>query len=475
MVAIPFGRTSYQRENGNMPRLRLVNMVAEPAPTSPDGVVLLSRLPTVQDSTMGTGPVDGIFQKNGVLGGDTFVVSGTSLYREGVSVGSIPGEGLVKFAASATELVVVRVETGVAYSYKPSSGTPFATIALANGDRPVTGYRSVAFVAGLFIFAAITDATVPGHYWFWSAINDARTIDDLDYAAAESEPDELLDVLAIGDNLYLLGQSSGEVWQLTGVSTLPFSRISQRQLGRGVIATGCAQAMDNTVLFIGSDRMVFRMEDVAKRVSDHGIEERIRASTTWRTYQYAYEGHLYFMIRLDTETLAFDVSNSTWPELSTYGVGNFAALCAVTIDGQPKFGMSFTGTGEVHAFGDHGDTDGGAAAFERVFHAGFPVSDGARPVDNVVVEVNAGATPLDSGPGADPRLEMRFSRDGGRTWSNTREARMGAKGEYRRVARFGACGYFGSPGALFEFRCTENVPLRVSRVGVNESLSGRGW
>jgi hypothetical protein len=475
VVSIPFGRTTYKRDNGNMPRLRLVNMIAEPAPTNPEGSVLISRLPTVVEDEIGTGPVDGIFQKNGVLGGDTFVVSGTSLYRDGVSVGSVPGSGLVKFAASATELVVLRVETATAYSYKPSAGTPYLQIPLANGDRPVTGYRSVAFVAGLFVFAAVTDATVPGHYWFWSGINDARTIDDLDFAAAESEPDELLDVLAIGDNLYLLGQSSGEVWQLTGVAALPFSRISQRQLGRGVIATGCAQPMDNTVLFIGSDRIVFRMEDVAKRISDHGIEERIRASTTWRTYQYAYEGHLYFNIRLDTETLQFDVSNSTWIEASTYGVGNFAALCAATIDGQPLFGMSFTGTGEVHGFGEHGGTDGNAAAFERIFHAGMPLGDGGMAVSNLIVEANSGATPLDSGPGADPRIEMRFSRDGGRTFSSWRETRLGAKGEYRRIARFGACGYFGPPGALFEFRCTENVPLRISRVGVNETLSGRGW
>jgi hypothetical protein len=475
MVAIPFGRTSYQRENGNMPRLRLVNMITEAAPTNPEGSVLISRLPMLNSDTIGTGPVDGIFQKNGVLEGDTFVVSGTSLYRDGVSVGSIPGTGLVKFAASATELVVVRVSTGIAYSYKPADASPFVTVALADGDRPVIGYRSVAFISGLFVYVAITDGTVPNHYFFWSAPYDGRDIDDLDFAAAESEPDELLDILGVGDNAYLLGSSSGEVWQLTGAAALPFSRISQRQLGRGVIATGCAQAMDNTVFFVGSDRIVFRMEEVANRISDHGIEERIRNSTSWRTYQYAYEGHLYLCIRLDTETLVHDVSSGAWLEASTYGLGNFAALCAVTIDGVPQFGMSFTGTGEIHAFGAYGTTDGNAAAFERVFHAGMPIADGGKPISNVIVEANAGATPLDSGPGADPRIEMRFSRDGGRTFSSWRESRLGAKGEYRRIARFGACGYFGPPGALFEFRCTENVPLRISRVGVNETLSGRGW
>ena len=34
MPAIQFGKSSYKRDNGNMPRLRLVNMIAEPSPTS---------------------------------------------------------------------------------------------------------------------------------------------------------------------------------------------------------------------------------------------------------------------------------------------------------------------------------------------------------------------------------------------------------------------------------------------------------
>jgi hypothetical protein len=452
-----------------MPRLRLVNMIAEPSPTSEQGVALISRLPLVMDTTVGAGPINGIFQQDGVFNGDTFVLSGNKLYRGAVLLGTITGTGPVSWAASANEVVVTR--GGDAFSY---NGTNLAAITLPNGDRPVIGFRAVAFVAGLFIFVAITDGTVPNHYWFWSAINNARTIDSLDFAAAESEPDELLDAVAVGDTLYLLGSTSGEVWQLTGAANLPFSRISQRGLGRGVIATGTTEPMDNTILFIGHDRIVYRMSDVAKRISDHGIEERIRASTTWSTFQYAFEGHLFFCIRLDTETLAFDVSSSTWPELATYGREPFTALCAVTIDGLPYFGTDFTGTGIVATFGAHGTAEQGAAAFERVFHAGF-ITSNVTPVDNVIVEINSGSTPIETGLGSDPVLEMRFSRDGGRSFGNWRSARMGAKGQYRRIARFGGCGSFGAPGALFEFRCTENVPLRVSAVRYNESLAGRGW
>lgn len=470
MVAIPFGKTSYKRENGDMPRLRLANMIAEPSPTSETGVALISRLPLVESATRGAGPVNGLFQKDGVFGGDTFTLSNNVLYREDAEIGPITGTGPTSWAASANEVVVTR--GALAYSY---NGTDLVAIPLPNDDRPVIGFRAVTFIAGLFIFAAITDGTVPGHYWFWSEINDARTIDDLDFAAAESEPDELLDVVAVGDNLYLPGQTSGEIWQLTGALALPFSRISQRGLGHGVIATGTMQPMDNTVLFVGDDRIVYRMADVAKRLSDHGVEERIKASSSWSTFKYGFEGHLFFCIRLDTETIAYDVSSDTWPELTTYGRAPFTATCAITVQGQPYFGTDLEGGGVVVTFGEHGTPEAGAAAFERIFHAGFPVGGGGQIVSNLIVEINSGATTIDVGAGSDPLLEMRFSRDGGKSFGTWRSARMGRKGERQRVARFGTCGSFGPPGAVFEFRCSENVPLRVSSVRINESLSGRGW
>jgi hypothetical protein len=411
MPEIPFVTSAYKRENGDQPLLRRVNMLTEPNPTK-QGPDLLSRLPLIEDSSPGSGPVDGIFQQDGVLDGDTFTVSGTELYRGETLIGTIAGSGPVRFGASYEELVIVRTQTFQAYSY---NGITLQAVALADGDRPVIGYRSVAFVSGLFVYAAVTDGTVPDHYFFWSAPYDGRTIDDLDFAAAESEADALLDVLARNDVLYLFGQTSGEVWRLTGAATLPFARVSMTGTGRGVFAANCAEIMDNTVYFAGNDRMVYRMEDVAKRVSNHAVEEALRASVTCRTFQWTFEGHLFLAIRLDTETWALDVSTGDWGEFATYGRTNFAAQCAVNIDGLPYFGDDTAG--KVWKFGAHGDTDSDAPAFERVFTAGFPLTSNGANVDNLLVDGNAGSVQLETGLGSDPRLECRASRDGGKTWT----------------------------------------------------------
>jgi hypothetical protein len=130
----------------------------------------------------------------------------------------------VSWAASDIELVVCR--GGHAYSY---NGVNLAAIAFPD----TANVTAVTFLAGLFVFARASS-----HKFYWSAVLDARTIDPLDFASAESSPDWLLDALAAGDVLYLGGKDSIEAWYPTGDGTLPFLRISQRTTTMGVAATG---------------------------------------------------------------------------------------------------------------------------------------------------------------------------------------------------------------------------------------------
>jgi hypothetical protein len=91
----------------------------------------------------------------------------------------------------------------------------------------------------------------------------------------------------------------------------------------------------------------------------------------------------------------------------------------------------------------------------------------------VTLWANTGATPVLSGQGSNPLIEMRYSRDQGKTWSLWLPASLGAEGQYRVRADWRRLGMFDLPGALFEFRCTDPVPLRISAVKVNAAGGGR--
>lgn len=455
MPAIRYGVGAYRRDNGNLPEFRLVNMFVEQTPSAEAGVTLLSRPGLSDVATWGTGPVYGLFSQEGSFGGDLFAAIGNTVYREGVSLGTLPGSGPVSWAASADELLVTRGST--AYSY---DGTDFVNSGFVGlFSNEVT---AVAFLAGLFIAAE-----KGSHRFFWSAVRDSRSWNILDFASAENAPDELLDVLEVGDNLYLLGQSSIEVWAATGAEEIPFSRIQQRLYRKGVHGTGCTVEQDNSLTFVGNDGIVYRVAQVPERISDHGIEERIKASATVFCWGFVYEGHSFFCLRLDQGTWAFDAATGQWCEFASYGRSNFRARCAAVQRRTLFFGDD--GTNILWNFGGWRD---GEDTLVREFTAAAPAR-GAIQVDNLEVENNAGWTDELAGQGSDPILEMRSSRDNGATWGTRRSAPLGRQGEYRTRTRWRALGMFDSPAAVFEFRCSDPAPFRVSSVKANEPGGGR--
>lgn len=454
MVAIPYGTGSYRRDKGSLPPLSLVNMFVEKTPSAENGVVLMSRQGLAESYRVGNGPIRGAYSEPGTFGGDVFTVSGMDFYRGETWLGSIVGDGPVSFAASGFEVLLTAGAS--LYSY---NGSDLAEVVLPDGFSA----RSVAFISGHFI--------VPrdgSHKFYWSAQLNGRSFDALDFASAESEPDTLVDAVAMRGNLYLMGQASIEPWYYTGALDLPFSLIQQRLFPKGAIDTGCSVEMDNALFFVGSDAIVYRTADVPERLSDHGIEERIEASETVSAFGYIFEGHTYFCIRLDTATFALDAATGQWCELQTFGRANFAGRCATARGETVLFGDD--ATGKVWTFGDYSD-DG--QPLLREFTAAFPLKGGTAIVDNLTVDANSGRTDLLSGQGSNPVIEMAPSYDAGATWGTFRQARLGDQGEYRTRSRWTRVGMFDSPGAMFKFRVTDPVALRVSNVLVNEAGGGR--
>lgn len=458
---LAIARGAYKRDRGAFVPWRQVNMLVETTPTDPKQFNLLSRPPLIEGFSWGTGPVQGVFQKPGVLNGDRFTVSGGKLYREGVYKGTLDGSGPVKWASLKDEIVVTRGAT--AYSYIAADS--FAAVVFPDGAN----VRSVHSMARLFVYVRGDDS---GRY-YWSALNDGRTVDALDFANAESEPDKLLDVFKSGDVFWFMGATTGEAWVLSGDDLLPWTPVAQRKLSAGVRDVGCGEEIGGGVYFIANDNSVRRIEEDAARLSDPGTDAQIKASATCSAFQFTYEGKTVFCFRLDDKTYGIDAAYNNQPvEFQTHGRSNWAPLSASNNGGSPLFGDDTSG--QVWEFGDWTATsDSDTGYMERIFSAGTPLNSQPLGIANVLVDGNAGDTKADTGDAANPLIEMRTSRDGGRTFGNWASAAWGAKGDYNRQARFGNKGMFNPPGFLAEFRMVELADLRISNVRANEPLSGR--
>lgn len=453
MPDILWGKGAHKRENGDFTELKCVNLFAEAAPTTSEGVALLSRKGMSEIANLAASPVIGQYQRPNLFSGDPFrLLANNQLYRGTTLIGSISGTGPVTWAASDIELILTR--GGTAYSY---NGTNLQAIVFPDSAN-VTAVTGT--IGGRFIYARANS-----HQYYWSNVFDGRTIGGSAFSSAESAPDHIRDVLAIGDNLYLLGAETVETHMLTTSNTLPFTRISQRAFRKGVISTGCAVEMDNALHWISNDFKVYRMADTPQIISHQAMVERISQSASWSAFSFGYDGHEFLAVRLDNGTWLHDPAvPGQWPEFQTYGLANWIARCAITVDGVPQFGSSQDG--KIYQFSGWQD-DG--EVIERRFTAAFPIAGGSVPVDCIAVECNSGAA---SGS-ANPQLEMRQSRDGGKTFSTWRTASLGATGEYRKRPDYRRCGYFDAPGAVFEFRCMDDRGLRVSRVPINEPQGGR--
>jgi hypothetical protein len=110
--------------------------------------------------------------------------------------------------------------------------------------------------------------------FFWLAPGEI-TIDPLDFATAESQPDDVLTVTVVGDTAWFIGEGSTEVWYATGTAATPFAPIGGRTYDRGAVS-GTVVNVKGTVFLVGTDYVVYAIGGGAERVSNHGVEELIR-------------------------------------------------------------------------------------------------------------------------------------------------------------------------------------------------------
>ena len=447
MPALQFGLSSYERADGDLPGLPVVNMYVEQ--TASEGTVLQSRPPLVdRAASMGAGAVRALFKRDGVITGSLFGVSGTALYQGTTSRGTVTGTGPASIAGNETGILVCAGASLHSYN-----GTTFATVTFPDSANVIK------VIEGASRFIAIRANT--GRFYFTPPL--AQTFDALDFATAESEADQLLDALFVDDILILFGRETVEFWPNTNDNNLPFQPLEGRVLERGIRATGCATTFGPSFAWV-TDQNTVCLQDEKTVISNPGLQERLAASTTASLFTFFIDGTEFLALRMDTETQVYNAQTGAWSEFATNGLTNWAATCHAA-------GVFGANDGKTLAFGSGHVELGGV--LERRFRGGLPINGGGVPVFNLRLRVNPGQTPFLTGAYTDPMIEMRLSPDAGQTWGLWKSTQLGAQGQYRKRIEWRALGLASAPAFLAEFRLSDPVPLRVSSVLINEPFGGR--
>jgi hypothetical protein len=278
-------------------------------------------------ANIGLGPIRQEFTS---ANGRFFAVSGSKLYEVdslGASseLGSFDSsDGIVTMAENNTQLAICDGSKLYILTY---STNDFQKITVASFP---TSVGIVTFIDGYFV----VNENNTGRFYI-SGINDGLSSwDALDFATAESSPDNLVSVVNAIGQMWLFGSETTEVWTNTGDSLFPFRRISGAKMQTGILSAFTAVEIDNSVIWVGRDKLgqgiVYRAQGFTPvRISTTPIEILISHATdptNMRSYVYQEEGNTFYVLTgggLAT-TLVYDLLTQEWHERAYLnGDGNY--------------------------------------------------------------------------------------------------------------------------------------------------------
>jgi hypothetical protein len=386
------------------------------------------------------------------------------------SGGVLPVEGNVTLVDNGTQLGIL---VGTKMFYVTGATTLSPTIsAVTDADFPSEGATSVDFIDGYGVF---TRGGESGQ-WFLSDLYDFSAYDALDFATAESAPDGLRKVISTDSEVWLFGDRTTEVWSNTGAAAFPFEPIAGATMQKGIAAPRSAIRFDNSLIWLGHDRIVYRAEGYRPvRISDHAVEELLRDGSVSDAYAMSHSiaGHQFYVLTLPSKgiTLAYDAAPPSAWHLRQSGTSTSPAvwspLCIFEAFGKTLVGGE---SGVIYELDLDTYLEGSNAIRRAV--TSFPVyPDGQRGImRSIELECELGVG-LTTGQGSAPEAMLRFSKDGGVTFGNERRQSLGAKGSRRARAMWENLGMFRSGVAEISF----SDPVKLCIYGAKYEVEGLAY
>jgi hypothetical protein len=437
----PILGSSYVARSINAADNRMVNLFPEIVPEGGKEPGFLNRAPGLQfQQTIGTGPIRALWAHQ-TNGSDFYVVSGTEFYKvtgltaTPTKLGDVTGTGPVSIADNGTQIFLAC--DGPSYIYNEVTNV-FAQIT----DPDFPGALTVGYLDGYFVF------NEPNSQRIWvTQLLDGTSVDPLDFASAEGSPDGLVAVNIDHREAWLFGTDSIEVWYDAGLADFPLTRIQGAFNEIGCVAAFSVAKLDNGLFWLGTDArgqgIVYRANGYAGvRVSTHAIEYAIAQYgdiSDAVAYTYQQEGHAFYVLTFPAAnaTWVYDVSTQAWHERAGWDTATGAftrhrSNCQCNFGGNTVVGDYENGniyTLDLDVYADNG----GIQKWLRSWRALPTGQNNLKRTAQHSLQLDCeSGTGLVTGQGSDPEIMLRWSDDGGHTWSNEHLSKMGKIGEYYR-------------------------------------------
>ena len=333
----------------------------------------------------------------------------------------------------------------------------------------------MSYLDGYFVF------NEPNSQKVWvTQLLDGTSIDPLDFASAEGNPDGLVALLVNNREAWLFGSNSIEVWYDAGTPDFPLARIQGASNEIGCVAPYSVAKLDNSLFWLGQDArgqgIVYRNNGyTGVRASNHAIEWQIQQYGNLSdaiAYTYQQDGHSFYVLTFPSasKTWVYDVSTQSWHERAGWVDNSFTrhrSNCQMAFNNEIIVG-DFE-NGNIYAFdldvyADNGEIQkwlrswraipSGQNNLKRTTQHTMQLDcetgvglNGIDPEDIIIEYLlteandridaeNGDNILLDYATvqGVNPQAMLRWSDDGGHTWSNEHWTSLGRIGNYGRRA-----------------------------------------
>lgn len=444
-MRLPLSVQSWNGKSKEFTAEKLVNFYVEVGPASAKSPALLLNRPMLSNFlSIGPGPIRGWI----LMGGDLYVVSGREVHKITSAqvttlLGTITGTGPVSIAENGAQVAIVSDDScWVATS---------SDLTKVSAD----GFPGATTVIFLDTFGVFTEPD-SGRFFISGQLN-FDSFNPLDFATAESDPDDLVAAEKNQGYLWLLGTKTIQVHYNTGGGDFPFDKFNNIVIQRGLGARFSVAKEDNTIFLLGDDKLVYTfVEGITPRIiSTPAVATKIaafsEADVAAAVGQFMdIESHKFYILSFPTATFVYDITTGLWADWETSG-GVWTGQMVIKAFGKTLVGDRVSGqiyTASVDVYTDAGTDVISIVRYPPVFN-----DRGRIPISSIECELDSGEGPNEG------EVTMRLSKDG-RIWGIPRTKSFGKIGKFQDRA------IFRKPGLLdrqlhVEFAISSHVPRRI--------------
>lgn len=354
------------------------------------------------------------------------------------SLGALPTRPTMMWA-NETQLVIVN--NGNLYVFVLATNT-LAAVNMAQFNGPIS---QIGFIAG-YIVATLQNS----HTFQVSNLEDATTWDGLDIATISYFPDNLVSMICDHNECWFWsGKKALGYYVSAGLTFPPLIPIQDAFIENGSGATFATVQADNSILWLDQDERGFMVArrlngSSGDRISTHATElawQGYVVSSDAVGWTYQENGHTFWVLYFPTAnaTWVFDLSQNLWHQRGFWMAGTGSYIADRAMCHTLNFGKHIVGdwaTGNIYELSSKYYTDD--VDIIRGNRRSPTIVKGNKyfyfdEIEFIMETGLAPAVPLFAGDGVTPRpaqIMLRWSNNGGKTWSNTYTLSVGLQGEY---------------------------------------------